>query len=326
MNVAGMKALFAEQSGSTTSDCQQERTTGADSTTRAKVTCTEKVDSRSSMISTLLVEMSANKRVVHQRLDTRHEPPMASPLDKPQWTEATMTDAGDCPVAMRPDQAMVVIQPDGSALDPMQALSDMAKCLKDEEAAFAAGAPAGALAAAPDPAKARIVSIRVKRTMACAWVDTGGRDRVMPVYISGLKDRLGKVSFNGHITPIDGQPLHARVDGAFQRELDIVMCGDDLPPKPTGVVEGPTAYGALAQLWATPRVKWAIIPAMERSRLPGSAKEERGRQRTRRPCFSSAAAVQAWITSSGDRQADAIEAAGDKLAEKVGGLHRESER
>jgi hypothetical protein len=148
-------------------------------------------------------------------------------------------------------------------------------------------------------------------------VDTGGRDGVMPVSISGPEDSAGRASFIGNITPIDGRPLHERVDGAFLRELNLVTCGGNLPPKPAGVIEDPAIYGPLAQLWGTQEVKWAIIPAMGDAGSLG-VRRRTGGGNIQTPVFSSAAAVRAWIKSAGDRQADAIEAAGERLMKTSG--------
>jgi hypothetical protein len=316
LNPVGAKAMFSGPAAPSSPNCHLVRATDPDGGAHTSYAC-KQPGNGTSMTTTLQVDISADKRLIHQRSDFQSEPPLPPPLDKPMWNEATMTYAGDCPLPMRPDQAVIEIQPDGTALDPVQAVSDMAKNWKDEETQFAAGASSAALAAAPDPASARVVSIQVKRMDACAWVDTGGRDGLMPVRVSGMAETPGKVTFYGSITPIAGRPLHERVNGAFFREEDVDACGDNLPAKPPGALMDPAIYAPLATLWATPEVKWAIIPAMGDPGYLGVMRRRNGGD-IQTPVFVSTEAVKAWLAAKGDRLADAVEAEGQDLATRSG--------
>jgi len=191
------------------------------------------------------------------------------------------------------------------------AVEDMMAATKEDETRFATGAPAAAVAAAPDPTRARLVSINVKYMSACAWVDTGGDDGVMPIQVNGFEDNPGKISYEGSILPIAHRPLRERVDAAFQRQLSLVVCEDKMPPKPKGVVENPAVDGPLSRLWAEPPNRWAVIPSGDGGYLGVSRRTKGGDIQT--PEFDSAAAVEAWIAKTGSHEADVVNTSGRAL-------------
>src|SRR5579864_7593974 len=134
---------------------------------------------------------------------------------------------------------------------------------KADEANLRFAADARRTAAAAAGARGRVISLRVQTVglkTACGWVDTGGPDGIVPIYVDGGVP--GVSTIHASITPIVGRPLAGRVEGAFNRELTIILCGDDLPPPTAGVVQDPAIYGPLKDLWASPSATWAIIPAL----------------------------------------------------------------
>ena len=53
-----------------------------------------------------------------------------APLLRSNWAASTMTAVGECPVAMRDDQALLVVKSDGKIVDPLRAAECMVSVLK----------------------------------------------------------------------------------------------------------------------------------------------------------------------------------------------------
>jgi hypothetical protein len=247
----------------------------------------------------------------HSRIETRIERPQSSL--EPTIVEIDSTYIGACPSGIHPGDR---IMPDGKVITPARnedkveraAYTTMVES-EDYERRFAQGAPAAAIAASPNPQHARLLGINIEMGNACAWVDTGGPDGVMPVWISTIGRRSGPVKYAGVIEPIAGRPLPDRVDGAFFRQLTLVECAGKMPAKPSGVFENPSVDGPLSALWATPAKDWAVIPAIGDPGYLGVMRRSWGGV-IQTPVFPSPADVQAWIKATGDKLAAAVQAKG----------------
>jgi len=185
-------------------------------------------------------------------------------------------------------------------------------CLPDdsaEQTQFAKGAAAAAVSAAPEPAKAKVISIQIRFTTACGWIDTGTEDGVMPFTVMGVEGRPGQIEAHGYVPQIAGQSLRGRIDGAFQRQLDLVGCEGLMPNKPAGVNEDSRIDGPLRRLWGQPKERWAIIPAMGDPGFVGVSRRMGGGN-IQTPVYSSPEKLRAWIANEGNSQADAANAAG----------------
>jgi hypothetical protein len=166
-------------------------------------------------------------------------------------SESSAVYQGDCPVRMRPNQAMLELDASGHAIDFMAKLAPQARAFEAKQAKFARQAPDAAKAAAPIPQKARIVSINAQFLIACGWIDVGGQDGIEPFLVSGFgKER--PADFVVVVPNTAGKGLNDRVDGAFLKQLTLAACGERMPPKPPGFADDPHVDGPLRSLWSKP--------------------------------------------------------------------------
>lgn len=179
--------------------------------------------------------------------------------------------------------------------------------LSPAETAFADRASAAAVAAAPDPKTARVVSIAVHGVPtipgACGWISLGGQDGVVPFDV--MADAFHPEDANEDLVTVPRLfrgDYAARLRAAFDETLIKVNCdiGDRLPPAPANATTLPEIDAELLRLWRpSPGIDWAVVPAIGE---PGFAAVRRriGGGAVISPLFKSRAEVRQWIFEKGN--------------------------
>lgn len=309
------EALRSRRRSTPKPDCIGAKYVGPGGVTTITRTCAFKHATDTTTI-TSRAEESPDGGTSHLRTETTVQPQTSDPHDAPYWEELDTTDLGVCPFALRPDQLSVVVGPDGGPLDPKTADQVMAASVDDKNARFATGAPAAAIAASPYPQRARILSLNAEFPYGCGWVDTGGDDGIMPFLVWGNEDTLRTITFQAYVPSMAQRPAHEGVEAAYYRWWDqLEWCRGSMPPQPPGVVENSAVDGPLQKLFATPRIEWAIIPAISEPGFIGVSRRRWGGD-IQTPVFGTAEKVRAWIAKTGDREASAINAMGRDIAKR----------
>jgi len=165
------------------------------------------------------------------------------------------------------------------------------------EADFRERVKAAALAAAPDPAEARVIVILGNASMrkACGWMDAGRGRGVVPF---AATDRAGKPI---HILTPDvvATGSAARIHRAYRTQFVMVICDDHgwLAPAPAGVRNEPDLDAPLRRLVNTPGNAWVVVPDGA-SAFIAVAKAAQGGLRFS-PRFAVRADAERWVIENG---------------------------
>lgn len=166
---------------------------------------------------------------------------------------------------------------------------------------FERSATARAIAAAPVPARARVLSIKSDATtgMACGWIDIGGRQGVVPFMV--LQDAptapgRATVAFVPHL---DAPSREVRVIEAFQKQMNVRWCEDRglLTPTPPSAVVTPEIDRAMDDVLNSTARRWVLMPAPDGPGRMGVA-SAKGFPHETTPVFQSDAEVTAWIAAN----------------------------
>lgn len=175
------------------------------------------------------------------------------------------------------------------------------------ETAFADRATAAAVAAAPDPEAARVLSVTVHGVPtipgACGWIALGGQDGVVPFDVMADASHPEDAKADLVTVPrLFRGDYAARLRAAFDQTLIKVNCdiGDRLPAVPAGATTLPGVDAELLRLWRpSPGIDWAVVPAIGE---PGFAAVRRriGGGAVISPLFKSRDEVRQWIFERGN--------------------------
>lgn len=165
------------------------------------------------------------------------------------------------------------------------------------EADFRDRVKAAALAAAPEPAQARVLVIlgSARKRKACGWMDAGSGRGAIPF---AATDRAGKPI---HILTPDvvATGTAARIQRAYRTQFVMVICDDHgwLAPAPAGVRKEPALDAPLRRLVNTPGNAWVALPDGEAGFI-AVAKAAQGGLRFS-PRFASREDAERWVIENG---------------------------